>query len=43
MAHFQKHWVKYVGGYLVAAFVYNKYIAQPGGFMLPGDLIGTFI
>jgi hypothetical protein len=43
MAHLEKHWIKYVAGYFVVAFVYNRYVAAPGGFMLPGDLIGTVI
>jgi hypothetical protein len=43
MSHLKQHWVKYVGGYLVLAFVYNRYVATPGGFMLPGDVIGMVI
>lgn len=43
MGHFKQHWVKYVGGYLVVAFLYNRYVAQPGSFSLPFDVIGSVI
>lgn len=43
MAHLKQHWVKYAVGYFVVAFVYNKYVAQPGGFTFPGDVIGMVL
>lgn len=37
------HILFYVGGYLVVAFVYNRYVATAGGFQMPLDLIGSVI
>lgn len=40
----KKHHILYlVGGYLVVAYAYNKYVAQPGSFTLPFDLIGSVL
>jgi hypothetical protein len=40
----KKHHILYmVGGYLVVAYAYNRFVAQPGSFMLPFDLLGNVI
>lgn len=38
-----KHYLFIAGGYLVAAYVYNKYLGQPLGFAAPLDLISSTI
>ena len=37
------HWLYLIGGYFVVAYVYNNYVAQPGGFQLPGDIISNVV
>ncbi len=43
MAFRKHHALYYVGGYLVVAFVYNRYLATAGGFTLPFDVLGSVI